>query len=162
MSTGLDFCALQPSPRVGNTDPRDRGVADALWSIGGGIRELEISDANQTLQAETVQRIAASSLEDDKAEDITVINLAGKTSIADYMIIASGRSNRHVAALAGHLVERLKKRGLVPLSVEGLAQSDWVLVDAGDVIIHIFRPEVRSFYNLEKMWSVPLPEQAVQ
>ena len=109
-----------------------------------------------------MQRIAVSSLEDDKAEDITVIDLAGKTSISDYMIIASGRSNRHVAALAEHLVERLKKRGLVPLSVEGLAQADWVLIDAGDVIVHIFRPEVRSFYNLEKMWSVPLPEQAAQ
>lgn len=109
-----------------------------------------------------MQRIAVSSLEDDKAEDITVIDLAGKTSISDYMIIASGRSNRHVAALAEHLVERLKKRGLVPLSVEGLAQADWVLIDAGDVIVHVFRPEVRSFYNLEKMWSVPLPEQAAQ
>ena len=109
-----------------------------------------------------MQRIAVSSLEEDKAEDITVIDLAGKTSISDYMIIASGRSNRHVAAIAEHLVERLKKRGLVPLSVEGLAQADWVLIDAGDVIVHIFRPEVRSFYNLEKMWSVPLPEQAAQ
>lgn len=109
-----------------------------------------------------MQRIAVSSLEDDKAEDITVINLAGKTSISDYMIIASGRSHRHVAAIAEHLVERLKKRGLAPLSVEGLSQSDWVLIDAGDVIAHIFRPEVRSFYNLEKMWSVPLPEQAAQ
>lgn len=109
-----------------------------------------------------MQSIAVSSLEDDKAEDITVINLAGKTSISDYMIIASGRSHRHVAAIAEHLVERLKKRGLAPLSVEGLSQSDWVLIDAGDVIAHIFRPEVRSFYNLEKMWSVPLPEQAAQ
>jgi ribosome-associated protein len=109
-----------------------------------------------------MQRIAVSSLEDDKAEDITVIDLAGKTSISDFMIIASGRSHRHVAAIADHLVERLKKRGLMPLSVEGLAQSDWVLVDAGDVIVHLFRPEVRDFYNLEKMWSVPLPEQAAQ
>jgi ribosome-associated protein len=109
-----------------------------------------------------MQRIAVSSLEDDKAEDITVIDLAGKTSISDFMIIASGRSHRHVAAIADHLVERLKKRGLMPLSVEGLAQSDWVLVDAGDVIVHLFRPEVRDFYNLEKMWSAPLPEQAAQ
>ncbi len=109
-----------------------------------------------------MQRFAVSSLEDDKAEDITVIGLAGKTSIADFMIIASGRSHRHVAAIADHLVERLKKRGLMPLSVEGMAQSDWVLIDAGDVIVHLFRPEVRDFYNLEKMWSVPLPEQAAQ
>ena len=109
-----------------------------------------------------MQRIAVSSLEDDKAEDITVIDLAGKTSISDFMIIASGRSHRHVAAIADHLVERLKKRGMAPLSVEGMAQADWVLIDAGDVIVHLFRPEVRDFYNLEKMWSVPLPEQAAQ
>jgi len=105
-----------------------------------------------------VRRVAVASLQEDKSEDITVIDLAGKTSIADYMIIASGRSQRHVSAIAEHLVERLKKRGITPMSVEGLAQADWVLVDAGDVIIHLFRPEVRSFYNLEKMWAVPLPE----
>jgi len=106
-------------------------------------------------------RIACQSLEDDKAEDITVIDLAGKTSIADSMIIASGRSQRHVAATAEHLAQRLKEHGLPPLSIEGRAHADWVLIDAGDVIIHVFRPEVRAFYNLEKMWSVPLPETAV-
>jgi ribosome-associated protein len=112
------------------------------------------------LRVETVKRIACNSLEEDKAEDIIVIDLAGKTSISDYMIIASGRSQRHVAAIAEHLVERLKRRGTPPGSVEGLAQADWVLIDAGDVIVHVFRPEVRNFYNLEKMWAVPLPEQA--
>jgi ribosome-associated protein len=100
------------------------------------------------------------SLEDDKAEDITVIDLAGKTSIADFMIIASGRSQRHVAAIAENLERRLKHRGAIAIGVEGLRQSDWVLVDAGDVIVHIFRPDIRTFYNLEKMWAVPLPEQA--
>ena len=104
--------------------------------------------------------IAVGSLEEDKAEDVTVIDLAGKTSIADYMIIASGRSQRHASALATHLVERLKKGGMGPASVEGLNQADWILIDAGDVIIHVFRPEVRTFYNLEKMWAVPLPETA--
>ena len=108
-----------------------------------------------------MRRIACNSLEEDKAEDVTVIDLAGKTNISDYMIIASGRSQRHVAAIAEHLVQRLKRRGSAPLSVEGLAQADWVLIDAGDVIVHVFRPEVRSFYNLEKMWAVPLPEHAV-
>ena len=109
-----------------------------------------------------MKRTACTSLEQDKAEDIIVIDLAGKTSIADFMIIASGRSQRHVAAIAEHLVERLKRRGAPPASVEGLAQADWVLIDAGDVIVHVFRPEVRSFYNLEKMWAVSLPEQAAQ
>ena len=112
--------------------------------------------------AETIRRIALGSLEEDKAGNVIVIDLVGKTSIADLMIIASGRSARHVAAVVGHLVERLKNRGMAPRSVEGLPKADWVLVDAGDVIVHVFRPEVREFYNLEKMWAVPLPEPAVQ
>lgn len=100
------------------------------------------------------------SLEDDKAEDTTVIGLAGKTTIADFMIIASGRSSRHVAAIAEHLEARLKKSGIRKVGVEGKNHADWVLLDAGDVIVHVFRPEVRAFYNLEKMWAVPIPEQA--
>ena len=89
---------------------------------------------------------------------VVVIDLRGKTAIADYMIVATGRSQRHVTTLADHLVERIKKAGhrrSVP--VEGKARSDWVLVDAGDVIVHLFRPEVRDFYNLEKMWGAAQP-----
>ncbi len=100
------------------------------------------------------------SLEDDKADDIVVIDLAGKTTIADHMIIASGRSQRQVGAIADHLIERLKALGIGPATAEGLSQCDWVLIDAGDVIVHIFRPEVRAFYNLEKMWGAMLPEPA--
>jgi len=96
------------------------------------------------------------SLEDDKAEEIITIDLKGKSSIADSMIIASGRSSRQVAAMTDHLVTRIKKAGLGPCRVEGLEKADWVLIDAGDAIIHIFRPEVRSFYNLEKMWNIDL------
>ena len=96
----------------------------------------------------------------DKAEDIVVIDLEGKSSIADFMVIATGRSQRHVAATAGHLIERLKASGLKPVPNEGLRQGDWVLVDAGDVIVHIFRPEVRDFYNLEKMWGRERPKSA--
>lgn len=109
-----------------------------------------------------IRRIALGSLEDDKANDIAVIDLVGKTSIADLMIVASGRSDRHVTAAAEHLAERLKKRGMPPRSIEGLPKADWVLIDAGDVIVHIFKPEVREFYKLEKMWAVPLPEPAVR
>jgi ribosome-associated protein len=108
-----------------------------------------------------VREIAKQSLVDDKAENIVVIDLAGKTDIADQMIIASGRSQRHIAAITEHLAENLKKSGVPSVNVEGRRQADWILLDAGDVIVHIFRPEVRAFYNLEKMWSVPLPEQAV-
>ena len=100
------------------------------------------------------------SLDDDKAQDVTAIPLAGKTSIADVMIIASGRSSRQVASMAEHLAERLKAEHQRSVKLEGLPTADWVLVDAGDVIVHLFRPEVRSFYNLEKMWSVDLPQRA--
>ena len=91
-------------------------------------------------------------LDADKAEDIIAIDLSNKSPMADYMVIASGRSNRHVAAIAEHLSEELKKHGLYGRP-EGLPQGDWVLIDAMDIIVHVFRPEVRAFYNLEKMWG---------
>jgi nicotinate-nucleotide adenylyltransferase len=95
------------------------------------------------------------SLEDGKAEDVVTIDLAGKTDIADYMVIASGRSARQVTALTDHLLEVLPKKWRS--SVEGKAQGDWVLIDAGDVIVHLFRPEIRAHYNLEKMWGATIP-----
>jgi ribosome-associated protein len=96
-------------------------------------------------------------LDDGKGEHIVTLDLVGRTSLCDYMVIASGRSNRHVAALAEQVVEDLKKSGRRGVRIEGLPQADWVLVDAGDVILHVFRPEVRDFYNLEKMWSGERP-----
>jgi ribosome-associated protein len=95
------------------------------------------------------------SLEDSKAENIVSIDIQGKSSLGDYMVIASGRSNRHVAAVADHLLKALKDAGYGNARVEGLASSDWVLIDSGDIIVHVFRPEVRDFYNLEKMWQAP-------
>ncbi len=102
--------------------------------------------------------VVTKSLDEDKAEDIVVIDLEGKTTYADHMIIASGRSHRHVGAIAEHLIENLKHDAKRPVSTEGRQQGDWVLVDAGDVVVHIFRPEVRAFYNLEKMWGMALPD----
>lgn len=102
--------------------------------------------------AQGLADIVCRSLDDDKAEDIAVIDLAGKTSIADTMVIATGRSSRQVGALADHLIRTLKEAGVRP-AIEGKANSDWVIVDAGSVVVHIFRPEVRAFYNLEKMWG---------
>lgn len=99
-------------------------------------------------------------LSDAKAEDVVTIDLKGKTSIGDFMVIASGRSQRHVGAIADQLVDSLKDVGQRQLRVEGMPQCDWVLVDAGDVIVHVFRPEVRDFYNLEKMWSADRPTDA--
>ena len=99
--------------------------------------------------------IVLASLDDSKAENITTINLQGKSSLGDYMVIASGRSSRHVSAAADHLITALKEAGLGFPRVEGLNSADWVLIDAGDIIVHVFRPEVREFYNLEKMWLTP-------
>jgi ribosome-associated protein len=100
------------------------------------------------------------SLEDDKAEDIVTIDLEGRSSLADAIVIASGRSARHVAAIAEHLARRLKEAGYGSRPVDGQTQGDWALVDAGDVIVHIFRPEVRDYYDLEGMWSVEEPSRA--
>ncbi|MHA6685822.1 ribosome silencing factor [Mesorhizobium sp. A556] len=99
--------------------------------------------------------VVLASLDDSKAENIVSIDIQGRSSLGDYMVVASGRSHRHVAAVADHLLKALKEAGLGTARVEGLAGADWVLIDSGDIIVHIFRPEVRDFYNLEKMWQTP-------
>lgn len=93
------------------------------------------------------------SLDDDQAQDIVTIPLEGKSSVADYMVIASGRSTRQVASMAQKLAERIKHGGYGSSRIEGLPAADWVLIDAGDIVVHLFRPEVRTFYNLERMWA---------
>lgn len=102
-------------------------------------------------------KLVEATLDDDKALDIVVINLTGKTEIADFMVVASGTSNRQVGAMANHLRDKIKQSGHPSVAVEGNAQCDWVLIDAGDIIVHLFRPEVREFYGLEKMWQVATP-----
>ena len=106
-------------------------------------------------------KIVETSLDGDKAEDIVAIDLRGKSTIADYMVIATGRNSRQLAAMASHLDEKLTKAGVARVSVEGKNQGDWVLLDGGDVVVHLFRPEVRTFYALEKMWGaeMPVPER---
>ena len=104
----------------------------------------------------TVEHVLAW-LDEAKAEDIVTIPLDGKSSIADYMVIASGRSDRHVGAIAQQIQSKLKDLGLGRVRVEGLESCDWVLVDTGDIMVHVFRPEVREFYNLEKMWAGERP-----
>ncbi|MHA1151923.1 MAG: ribosome silencing factor [Alphaproteobacteria bacterium] len=100
--------------------------------------------------------LVQASLDDDKAEEVAVIELAGKSTIADFMIVATGRSSRQVGAMADHIREKLKGAGVKGISVEGAARADWVLIDGGDIIVHLFRPEVRAFYGLEKMWGEEL------
>jgi len=97
--------------------------------------------------------VILATLDDAKAEDTITIDLHGKTSISDYMVVTCGRSNRHVGAVADRVLEDLEQAGVPDLRVEGVPHCDWVLIDAGDVIVHVFRPEVRAFYNLEKMWA---------
>ncbi|MDH3582070.1 MAG: ribosome silencing factor [Hyphomicrobiales bacterium] len=121
------------TPRAGRA-PRDGGPASLL---------------NEILQI----------LDDAKAQSVVTIDLTGKSSIADNMVIASGRSQRHVGAIADQVVRKLKDAGCGRARVEGTPHCDWVLIDAGDVIVHIFRPEVREFYNLEKMWSAERPAE---
>ena len=106
------------------------------------------------LSPEDLKDLVQTSLDADKAEDIVTIDLRGKTTIADYMIVANGRSSRQVNALADKLLDRLREKGMKSIRVEGLAQGDWVVIDAGDVVVHLFRPEVRDFYNIEKIWGV--------
>lgn len=112
----------------------------------------ENTDNDTAHSSNPLHNLIMKSIDDDKGQDIVSISLKGKSSIADYMIIASGTSTRQVAAMAQKLSERIKKQG-GSCRIEGLTNADWVLIDAGDVIVHLFRPEVRSFYNLERMWA---------
>lgn len=110
-------------------------------------------------ESDALHALIMQSLDDDQAQDVISIPLAGKSNIADHMVIAEGRSTRQVAAIAQKLAERVKRAGGTA-RIEGLPNADWVLIDAGDVIVHLFRPEVRSFYNLERMWAVDESETA--
>jgi ribosome-associated protein len=122
--------------------------------------EPSLEDQASPLIGGRLQDLILNRLDDDKAQDVVVIDLKNKSSVADCMIVASGRSQRHVGALADHILRALKEAGEGKAKVEGLPHCDWVLIDAGDVIVHIFRPEVRAFYNLEKIWSVEPPSRA--
>jgi ribosome-associated protein len=107
-------------------------------------------------------KLVLESLDDSKAENVTSINITGKSALGDYMVVVSGRSNRHVTAIAEHLIEDLKAGGVGQVRVEGLETGDWILIDSGDIIVHVFRPEIREFYNIEKMWAAPdLEEETV-
>ena len=111
------------------------------------------------MDAKALGELILARLDDDKAQDVVFIDHNDKSSVADAMIVASGRSQRHVGAMADHLLRSLKDAGMGKARVEGLPHCDWVLIDAGDVIVHLFRPEVRAFYNIEKIWSVDAPHR---
>jgi len=127
-------------------DPLPTRIASPANDAGFPASGLDAS-------AERLHEVVIQSLDDDQAQDVISIPLAGKSSIADHIVIASGRSSRQVAAIAQKLSERIKQTMGRNVRIEGLPVADWVLIDAGDVVVHIFRPEVRSFYNLERMWG---------
>jgi len=133
---------------------RDNALSAHEASLSG-----EASEDRQGVAA--LERLILNRLDDEKAQDVVFIDLKDKSSIADGMIVASGRSHRHVGAMADHLLRMLKDAGHGRARVEGLPHCDWVLIDAGDVIVHLFRPEVRAFYNIEKIWSVEPPRRAL-
>lgn len=122
---------------------------------------MSAAEAQMSATPQAILDTILKSLDDGKAEDVITIDLSGKSTLADAMVIVSGRSQRQVAALAGQVVEKLKAMDAPTPKVEGLSSADWVLIDAGDVIVHIFRPEVREFYNLEKMWMADVTEKPV-
>lgn len=122
-----------------------------------GTMEAKIRSKKTSTDLEQLVSTILESLDDDKAQDVLSIDLVGKTSIADRMIVASGTSSRMVVAMAQHIIATLKESGFKPKS-EGEKHGDWVLIDVGDVIIHLFRPEVRAFYNIERIWSAPTTE----
>ena len=123
-----------------------QGAAQAASQAAASVARADMSGAS-------LHQLVMDQLDDDQAQDIVTIPLEGKSSIADHMVIASGRSTRQVASMAQKLAEKIKQAGFGHARVEGLPAADWVLIDAGDVVVHLFRPEVRSFYNLERMWA---------
>ena len=133
-------------------------------AVAGKPTGRPASATERAVDADALHALVLSSLDDDQAQDVISIPLEGKSSIADFMVIASGRSTRQVASMAAKLSERIKAETGRLTRTEGLPTADWVLIDAGDIIIHLFRPEVRSFYNLERMWSfgdAPDPSGAI-
>jgi len=126
-------------------------------SIAGPRRKKSVPKATQP-QLDLMQQIIVTSLEDDKAEDIIAIDLAGRASFADRMVVATGLADRQISAMATHLNEKLVEAGFRKVLTEGANGTDWVLIDAGDIIVHLFKPEARTLYALEKMWSAELDE----
>jgi ribosome-associated protein len=126
--------------------------SDPATGLPVGPRPKPADAAPQEHRSEEVLALVLKSVDDDKAEDIVQIDLRGRSDVADYMVICSGRSSRQVASISEKLADRLKQEMRISVRMEGKETGDWVLIDAGDVIVHVFRPEVREFYQLEKMW----------
>jgi ribosome-associated protein len=146
-------------PSNGATTQARKTLTTALQEAGARKRVPAKAARTASDPVREALRTVIASLEDSKAENVVTIDIRGKSALGDYMIVASGRSHRHVGAIADHLLRDAKDKGIGPARVEGLPHCDWVLLDLGDIIVHIFRPEVRDFYGIEKMWQVPDPQE---
>ncbi len=135
--------------------PRKKTIA-AGPKRAAGARVKKVKTESSEL--DRLQAVIVGSLEDDKAENVVAMDLAGKAMFCDRMVIASGLADRQISAMAEHLSEKLKDAGLKRVQIEGKGGSDWVLIDAGDIVVHLFKPEARTMYALEKMWGVDLDE----
>lgn len=153
--------AAQPA-HLDSAEPADVSTLDDPLSSYSAPSPLDIDNLPPGERASALEQLILTRLDDDKAQEVVHIDLKDKSSIADALIVASGRSHRHVGAMADHLLRALKDAGMGKARVEGLPYCDWVLIDAGDVIVHLFRPEVRAFYNIEKIWSVDAPHRTPQ
>ncbi len=146
-------------PTISSGSLRAKYVRNKLTNIqqAGSASKSAKSQTSKAVpySAEDVLKTVTESLDDSKAENSNTISIKGKSALGDYMVVTSGRSHRHVAAIADHLLRELKSKGFGPLKIEGQQAADWILIDTGDIIIHVFRPEVRDFYAIEKMWSMP-------
>jgi ribosome-associated protein len=131
----------------------------AQEAAGLGLPPAPVPSTPAQDRVGALEALILARLDDDKAQDVVFVDLKGKTAMADGLVVASGRSHRHVGAMADHLLRALKDEGYGKVRVEGMPHCDWVLIDAGDVIVHLFRPEVRNFYNIEKIWAVDSPHR---
>jgi ribosome silencing factor RsfS/YbeB/iojap len=146
---------IRPALPVPPGTPRKKAVA-----AGPGRAALEPREAPDIARLDALQTVIAGSLADDKAENVVTIELAGRATFADRMVVATGVADRQIAAMATHLEDRLEQAGLKRVQVEGGPGSDWVLIDAGDIVVHLFKPEARSRYALERMWGAELDEES--
>jgi ribosome-associated protein len=155
----LGICSPAGAPGIEHGhSPRRRGLSGG---IATGDRVTDAPNGHDaSIPSGELLALVHHSLDDDKAIEPVSIDLAGKTTLADWMVVATGTSQRHISSMADKLIERLKAAGITQVSTEGMNGSDWVLIDIGDVIVHLFRAETRAFYDLEKLWSVVPPRRA--
>ena len=160
-STATGARKAAPPPAI----PAPPGTARKKAAAAGpkaAPRRAKASKPTDTDRLDQLQKIIVTSLEDDKAEEVVALDLQGRAAFADRMVVATGVADRQIAAMATHLEEKLSEAGLKRVLIEGASGSDWVLIDAGDIIVHLFKPEARAIYGIERMWGAELDEEASQ